>query len=584
MSSELIKIFNEYYHLYLNGINYTNNIDLIESFIDKSLTFIFLKKVSFQILFDDFDDFEKADSFLNKEYIKFNNKIVSILIFEENIIFEKNNEDYNLFKIYLGILINNIKEITYDINKNIFSEIFNTLHDGMFVCDKNFKILYNNNASRLFIEKILSNIIIDINNIYDIFPQLTEIIKNNEIYKNKHINYKYEKNNINMNFIIIINTILYCDVFYNIILITNNKGTHKSNNDSFISHELRNPLQTINFSNHLINLKNKDESLNKYLHIMSKSIYDMIKIVNDILDIDKIDNNTLNLSIENIKIIDLVERIQFEYKSYICNTDVDFNIDISENIPDTIFTDSTRLKQIIINLLINSVKYKKTNEKCVINMNINYNIINKFIEFIIIDNGKGIREDDFNMILRGQKYNNYRNNNSNGFGLYICNKIAHLLGGTIKIDTKYTNGSKFIFTHPIKLGDSNMIIQKNLENLNLYGEILICDNDSNITLLFSDIIENIKIKYNINNFYINICYDKYEIHNLLDLLKYDMIFIDIINITEINIIRIIRRKGYNGKIILMTSDINIKIDKVLFDDILLKPFCENDILNKIKNI
>ena len=217
-------------------------------------------------------------------------------------------------------------------------------------------------------------------------------------------------------------------------------------------------------------------------------------------------------------------------------------------------------------------------------MNIKYNISNKSIEFIIIDNGKGIKENDFNMIINDQKYNNYRNNNSNGFGLYICNKLAHLLGGSIKIDTKYVNGAKFIFTHPIELGYSNIIIQKNLENLTLTGQILICDNDSNITLLFSDIIENIKIKYNINNFYINICYDKYEIQNLLDLLKYDMIFIDIVNINEINIIKILRRKGYNGKIIVMTSDISIKIDKILFDDILLKPFCENDILDKIKNI
>ena len=91
-------------------------------------------------------------------------------------------------------------------------------------------------------------------------------------------------------------------------------------------------------------------------------------------------------------------------------------------------------------------------------------------------------------------------------------------------------------------------------------------------------------KYNLENFYINLCNNKDYIIDLIEINKYDMIFIDIHNINDLDFIKILRRKSYNGKIIIMTSDLTIKIDKILFDDILIKPFNENDILEKIKNI
>lgn len=575
MSSEIIKIFNEYYHLYLNGINYTNNIDLIKSYIQKSLNYIFKDDIEYYI------DYEFIDNGFSCDEIRFNDKIICYLYLNKDINVY-NQEDYNLFKIYLGILIHNTNNIKYELEKNIFSEIFNVLHDGMFVCDREFNILYNNKASEIFIEKILTIKKYNIKTIYDIFPQLNNILKQNEIYKNKLINYKCEKGNINMNYNIIINTILYCDVFYNILIITNNKNICKSHNNSFISHELRNPLQTINFSNHLMQKKNKDESIKKYINISSKAIYDMTKIINDILDMDRIENNKLNLTIENINISDLLDNINFEFNSYITNMNISFKINLDNNVPHTLFTDSTRTKQIIINLLINSLKYTKINKINNILLNVLYNEYLKCIEFNIIDNGIGIKESDIVKILKNKDFN--INNNSNGFGLYICNKIAILLGGSIKIDNEYKDGAKFIFIHPIKLGDTNIILQKNLENLNINGKILIYDSNSDITSLFDDILINLKSKYNLNNFYINVCNKKDNIIDLIEINNYDIIFFDILDINELDFIKIIRRKSYNGKIIIMTSDLSIKINKILFDDILIKPFNENDILEKIKNI
>jgi signal transduction histidine kinase len=208
-----------------------------------------------------------------------------------------------------------------------------------------------------------------------------------------------------MNYNIIINTILYCDVFYNILIITNNKNICKSHNNSFISHELRNPLQTINFSNNLMQKKNKDESIKKYINISAKAIYDMTKIINDILDMDRIENNKLNLTIENINIADLMDNINFEFNSYIINMNISFKINVDINVPHTLFTDSTRTKQIIINLLINSLKYTKINKINNILLNVLYNEHLKYIEFNIIDNGIGIKESDIVKILQNKDFN-----------------------------------------------------------------------------------------------------------------------------------------------------------------------------------
>jgi signal transduction histidine kinase len=585
MSREIIKLFNEYYQIYLNG----NTHNLIDSYIQKNLIYIFKLFNKYYLSDINNNDYSK---YTYIDAIMFNSNVVGYLYvdIEQNNIKNEMNKDYELFLYYLGILVYNNKILKYETKPHIFNkfkifdEIFNILNDGIFICDKTYEILYKNNASEIFINTInCKKNKENIHNICDVFSYLKDILKPNEIFKNKKINYKCENNNIILNLIISINTVLYDNDFYNVIIITNNTKVDKLSNDSFISHELRNPLQSISFANYLLQTKNKDDILKKYLNIINKSVYDMIKIINDILDIDRIDSNKLNITIENIFIKDLLDNINFQYSSYI-NDNIDFKIIVDDNIPKTLFTDSTRTKQIILNLLINSLKYSKPNVKNNITLDLTYDFNNKCIEFNIIDNGIGIKDTDINNIFK-HRYNSElsaSSNNSNGLGLYICNKLANLLGGYIKIDSKYMCGSKFTFIHPINLGNINLILQKNIENLNINGNILISDSIETITLLLSDILTNIKYKYDLSNFNFNIINNKDNIIDMIETSNYDMIFIDINDITDINLIKILRRKNYSGKIILMTQNINIKLDQILFDGILIKPFSENDVLNKIK--
>jgi len=605
MSRNITELFNQYYKLYLNN----NIINLIDSYIQKNIIYIFGSIYEYQLSY-----ILLKDSYIYKSDIIFNNVIIAYLYINiEN--YNQISDDYKLFIFYLGILINNVNliennisneisndifndisnDISNKISNDISKDIFNILDNGILICDHSFNIIYKNNTSHIFMNILNYNRKKNDNindNIINIFVYLKDILKKGEIYKNKKINYKCENNNIIYNIILSINTILYKNLYYNIIILTNNTKIDKLQNDGFISHELRNPLQSISFANHLLQTKNKDDGLKKYLNIINKSVYDMIKIINDILDIDRIDSNKLNITIENIQMKDLLDNIYFQYSSYInnnlelqysnlINDNIDFKININENVPKTLFTDLTRTNQIILNLLINSLKYSKPNIKNNIILDISYDENNKYIEFNMIDNGIGIKNIDIKKIFKN-RYDFINSKNSNGLGLYICNKLANLLGGYIKIDSEYIHGSKFTFIHPINLGNINLTLQKNIENLNINGNILIYDNNENITLLLSDIFLNIKYKYNLTNFNYTVINNKENILDIIESGDYDMLFFDMDDINDINLIKIFRRKKYSGKIIIMTQNINIKLDLILFDGILIKPFSENDVLDKIK--
>ena len=135
-----------------------------------------------------------------------------------------------------------------------------------------------------------------------------------------------------------------------------------------------------------------------------------------------------------------------------------------------------------------------------------------------------------------------------------------------------------------KPGDLNKI-----EKFKILSKILIIENDDNISVLFKDIINNLKFKYNvIDDLIIDCCNDCNIICQMIDLIEYDIIFMDL-NICDINgisLVKLLRNKYFNKKIIGTTTDIEHKNKKNkiidLFDDIILKPFDENIILRNLK--
>ncbi len=573
----IIKYFNDAYESYINGIE--SNI-FINNFIDNCINYINPKKFNYYSL--------SNNSFINSRELKFNKTIVGYFTVTFNLTLSQEEEtNYNLFLTYLSLLIYNSKYYIID-NTNSLSlmkHIFNSISTNILITNDNLIITYLNESAKIFLKNINNinkNSYINVS-ILNYLPHLQSLISD-KFMKNKKIKLNID----NYKIYIIINSIEYLNTKYNIftfnIIDNDSNQSNSTNSIAMLSHELRNPLQTINLASALLSKKITDNSqqIDKYIKMISQSSNEMKKIINDILDLNKIISNEMNLNIENINIKLFIENIINEINDIYINNSHIIHINIDTNVPTYIFTDEMRLKQILMNLITNSIKYSKKTQKNNIKINIKYSELNIYFE--VEDTGIGIKEESINQLFEyfGQTIESSERSDSNGLGLFICQKLAHLLGGEITIQSKYGEGSKFTLIHPIKLGYSFNINSIFNPIINLNKNILIVDDIENNAILLKTILQNISLKYNCN-LTIEIALNGEQSINLCKINNYDIIFMDINmgNIDGYTATRIIKDNGYKNIVIATTGNENtqlIKNDYVYFDNILIKPFDDTNIL------
>lgn len=606
LNNNIVLLFNDFYNMFLNGISFEN---LVHSYIEKNLTLIYGKHIDYVISIN-----MKNIKYNNIIKLEFNNYFFGYLCL--NLSCDKSNMYLDLFVTYLSLFYYNSRYLKSKnlMSCSLFTDILNIVNDGIIITNEHLNIIFINDTSETLLTKIIGRELSEdkiqhidcppekqfINdNICDIFSQLDEYINSTEIYKDKKINYKINKNNTDMNIMLNFNTIFHHGNKYNVITmvpVTSKDDDKNCQNIGFLSHELRNPLQTISFASELININYEQ----KYINIINKSVNDMTKIINDVLDIDRINSNQIQLNIEAVDIDTLVDDIEFSVPQ--CNN-INFKI-IKEYTPCEMYTDPTRLKQILLNIINNSIKYSKPDASNNIILKITCNKHNT-IAFTISDTGIGIKKSHMCELTDLKPPLSLNKTNSNGIGLYLCNKLAGLLGGNIKINSEYLNFTEIIFTHPLNLTHNNNIVSSKIEKFKIYNKILIIDNDNTLLNLFKDILMNLKIKYNIvDNLLVDLCNNVNIIYDMVKLNDYDIIFLDLymLDVNGITIAKLLRKQYYNNKIIGMTTDIddmysndslvtsvyekNLDEEKVkimqLYDDMILKPFSESDILDKLK--
>jgi signal transduction histidine kinase len=567
----IIKYFNEAYEEYLNGIDVTI---FINKFIDKSIKEINPKKIVYYSLSNNF--------IINSRKLEFNNKIVGYFISNFIEILTVEEEDkYNLFLTYLTILLYNSQNIIININdSNFIKNSMNSLDSNILITNDDYIILYLNDIAKLFLKNINSADNYINLSIFTLLPYLKSFLldKQNKIMKNK----KIKLNIMSKKILIKINSFEYCNSYYNLFIFETLLDDTNNNSMAFLSHELRNPLQTITLASSLLINNLEENKFRKYIEMIKKSSDNMKKIINDILDLNKLKENEMNLDITNVNIKQFLEEMLEEFKQDI-NKNYSLNYKIQKEVPDNLFTDILRLKQILVNLIGNAIKYSKKNQDNSILVTIKY--LDNFIYFEVSDTGIGIKQTDIDKIFEcyGQSSDSCDRIDSNGLGLYISQKLANLLGGEISINSIYGMGSTFTLSHPLKLGNSFNI--KNIFNpmINLNKNILIVDDMESNALLLKIILQNLSIKYN-SKININLCSSGDKAIELTKLNSYDIIFMDInMEILDgYSTTKIIRNNGYTNIIIATTGDETTTIKKnnfVYFDEILIKPFDETNIIN-----
>ena len=274
------------------------------------------------------------------------------------------------------------------------------------------------------------------------------------------------------------------------------KDMNKTNFLNNISHELRTPLTSIinsieYMSMHTDNLSNEiKESIND-LNDASSSLLDL---VGNVIDINKIENKELELKEKNYDIRKEVERLILLNKKMSSKKDVVFKYSISENTPNVLYGDKTKIKEIINNLLTNAFKYT---DKGTITLTINSVIENDIcnLQIEVKDTGIGIKSEDLNKIFSKKGIDNDINSDvdRDGIGLLVSKDLIYLMNGTINVRSYYGSGSVFSIEIPQKI--SNVVDNNSNDNNITYDNktILLVDDDE----LNNKVLSRLLSKYNI---------------------------------------------------------------------------------------
>ncbi|MEC7453944.1 MAG: ATP-binding protein, partial [Bacteroidota bacterium] len=218
-----------------------------------------------------------------------------------------------------------------------------------------------------------------------------------------------------------------------------------------MSHELRTPMNTIMGMCEMLMSSNLDDSQQKNAKHVYSSSESLLSILNDILDLSKIEANEVNVEMAPVNIRTLVEDVLHGYSVSPDRNDIEMMFDCEESVPELIQSDSRRIQQILRNLLGNALKFT---EKGVVKILVRTEERNRspFICFEVQDTGIGIPEDKKTEIF--EKFSQVdasvtRRFGGTGLGLAITQQLVHLLKGDIEVESTLGEGSAFTVCLPL---------------------------------------------------------------------------------------------------------------------------------------
>ncbi len=356
-----------------------------------------------------------------------------------------------------------------------------------------------------------------------------------------------------------------------------------------MSHEIRTPLNGIIG---MADLGLMDEDLTpmqrERLEDIKNSGYTLLEIINDILDISKIEAEKLDLEEVEFSIRDVIEKVFKIISVHAQQKDIELIVDMSPDIPDVIIGDPLRLRQILTNLLSNAVKFTdKGVVKLVVEMK-------DFVEeqvrifFAVEDTGIGIPKDEIPKLF--EKYtqansNTTRKHGGTGLGLNIAQMLVKLMGGKIEVESQPGKGSKFFFSLNMITGDQKSDLKKiDLKKPASEFKVLVADDleePRNIMLKLFDF-------WNINAVAVS---GIDELIGKLEKENYDIMFIDfsLNNLPVNNIIekiKKVKKESLDNIVFLTHVKASVELDKIRKQanfGFMMKPVLQNTLRNLLES-
>ena len=303
-----------------------------------------------------------------------------------------------------------------------------------------------------------------------------------------------------------------------------------------MSHEIRTPINAVIGMNEMILRECGDESIREYAFNAQSAGQNLLSIINDILDMSKIEAGKMEIVNGryrlNAVLTDVVNMIQVKAEK----KNLVFHVEVDEAIPDRLFGDEVRIRQIIINLLNNAVKYTNSGE---VWLKVDKEILSEekmILKVSIKDTGIGIKEEDIGKLFRSFERLDQRKNRNiegTGLGLAITGKMVELMDGRIEVESTYGEGSTFtvylpqVVRGPEQVGNFEEKHRAYLRSMKQYSEsftapeakvLVVDDVDMNIAVVKS-LLKKTQLK-------ISSCTGGKECLRLIQKEKFDIILLD----------------------------------------------------------
>ncbi|MBP5180981.1 MAG: response regulator [Clostridiales bacterium] len=236
-----------------------------------------------------------------------------------------------------------------------------------------------------------------------------------------------------------------------------------------MSHEIRTPINAVAGMNEMILRENKDPVINDYALDIASASRSLTSIINDILDFSKIESGKLEIVEGEFNIASIINDCINLAISRLGDKDLELFFDADPNIPKLLIGDEMRIKQIMVNLMTNGIKY--TNEGFV-TMTVGYSRHDYGINLNVAvrDSGIGIKPEDMDKLFSSFKRLDTKVNQKvegTGLGLSISKRLVGIMGGFINVTSEYGKGTEFRFSIPLKIAeDTTCVPSDKLQGIN----------------------------------------------------------------------------------------------------------------------